>query len=94
MMVSGLVAIFKNYLSLPAASLVFIIFILAGTAVLSHRLARSIEGVFALTSLFALAFIFAATCLEKSEELHTTALALAVFCGVGRVAYERLASER
>jgi hypothetical protein len=94
MMVSGLVAIFKNYLSLPVATLIFITLILAGTTVLSHRFARSIEGAFALTSLFALAVIFAATCLEKSEELHTPALAVAALCGVGRVAYERLVFQR
>jgi hypothetical protein len=91
MMMSDLVAIFKNYLAQPVATMVFIAFILAGVGTVSHRFSRRIEGSLAFTSLFALAVIITLTIIEHpGQELSSIGLAMAWLCGVGRVAYERL----
>jgi hypothetical protein len=90
MLVSDLVAIAKNYLAQPIATLVFIAFILAAFGTFSYRFSRRIEGNFAFTSLFALAVIITLTIIEHpGQELSSTGLAMAWLCGVGQVAYER-----
>jgi hypothetical protein len=91
MMVSDLVAIAKNYLAQPVATMVLIAFILAIVGTFSHRFSKRIGGSLAFTSLFALAVIITLTIIEHpGQELSSIGLAMAWLCGVGRVAYDRM----
>ena len=81
----------SGFLSMPLGIIALVVFVLAAVAVVAYRVTSGIEGSLALAGVFTLSFLLASLTIEHRGEPQAIGLLLAVFVGVGRAGYERLA---